>query len=67
MAIVENWRFLVASRGRYCSSGIYLPKTHPKITEIMASFLALLLLTGNRYFIKPKEIEMPKVYWEKTK
>lgn len=33
----------------------------------MATFIALLLLTGNRYFIKPKEIEMPKVYWEKIK
>ena len=33
----------------------------------MANFIALLLLTGNRFFIKPKEIEMPKVYAEKVK
>lgn len=33
----------------------------------MAQFIALLLLTGNRYFIKPKEIEMPKVYAERVK
>ena len=33
----------------------------------MANFIALLLLTGNRYFVKPKEVEMPKVYAEKVK
>lgn len=33
----------------------------------MYSFVILCMLAGNQYFIKPKEIEMPKVYWEKTK
>lgn len=33
----------------------------------MANFIALLLLTGNRYFVKPKEIEMPKFYAEKLR
>lgn len=33
----------------------------------MANFIALLLLTGNRYFVKPKEIEMPKCYPVKIK
>lgn len=28
----------------------------------MANFIALLLLTGNRYFVKPKEVEMPRIY-----
>jgi len=33
----------------------------------MATFIALLLMTGNRYFVKPKEIEMPKLYAERVK
>ena len=28
----------------------------------MTYFVILCMLTGNQYFIKPKEIEMPKVY-----
>lgn len=33
----------------------------------MANFIALLLLTGNRYFVKPKEIEMPRIYAQRLK
>lgn len=33
----------------------------------MLSFAIIVMLAGNQYFIKPKEIEMPRVYWEKTK
>lgn len=33
----------------------------------MLPFAIIVLLSGNQYFLKPKEIEMPKVYWERTK
>lgn len=33
----------------------------------MANFIALLLLTGNRYFVKPKEIEMPRIYAQRLR
>lgn len=33
----------------------------------MLSFAIIVMLAGNRYFVKPKEIEMQRIYAERIK